>query len=225
LIAIIIVKKIVYPLKKLTDASTKLSSGDYDVEMVNSNTYEIKLLSTAFENMKLHLKEHEKLQHLLAYRDSLTGLRNTNSYWAWITDFDKEIETKEMVFGVIVLDINYLKETNDRYGHDVANKLIVSAAHIISSIFKRSPVFRIGGDEFCVILQNRDLADIKMLFERFDAECSTTYIDTDNAKLPISIAKGLAQFIPNKDTQFSDVFARADNEMYKNKRLMKEANN
>ena len=61
--------------------------------------------------MALHLKEHEKLQHLLAYRDSLTGLRNTNSYWAWINDFDKEIETKEIDYGVLVFDINYLKET------------------------------------------------------------------------------------------------------------------
>ena len=92
LVAILVVRRIVYPLKKLTEASVKLSNRDYDVEMVNSNTYEIKLLSTAFENMALHLKEHEKLQHLLAYRDPLTGLRNTNSYWAWITDFDKEIE-------------------------------------------------------------------------------------------------------------------------------------
>ena len=157
LIAIYIVRKIVLPLKRLTDASVKLSNGDYDVEITHSKTYEIELLSTAFEKMAMHLKEHEKLQHLLAYRDSLTGLRNTNSYWAWITDFDKEIETDEIVFGVIVLDINYLKETNDKYGHDVGNKLIVSVAHIISNVFRRSPVFRIGGDEFLVILQNRDL--------------------------------------------------------------------
>ena len=165
LIAIFIVKKIVHPLKKLTDASVKLSSGNYDIETVHSNTYEIQLLSTAFDNMTLHLKEHERLQHLLAYRDSLTGLRNTNSYWAWITDFDKKLETEEIVFGLLVFDINYLKETNDRLGHDIGNKLIVSTARIISDVFKRSPVFRIGGDEFLVILQNRDLSDMDMLLK------------------------------------------------------------
>ena len=221
LIAIFIVKKIVHPLKKLTDASVKLSNGDYDVEIVHSNTYEIKLLSTAFENMALHLKEHEKLQHLLAYRDSLTGLRNTNSYWAWITDFDKEIETKEIVFGVIVLDINYLKETNDRYGHDVGNKLIVCAAHIISSIFKRSPVFRIGGDEFLVILQNRDLEDLEGLLKKFDEECLNESIATDKENIPVSIAKGFARYNSKKDSNFIDVFNRADDAMYENKREMK----
>lgn len=221
LIAIFIVKKIVYPLKKLTDASVKLSSGDYDVEIVHSSTYEIRLLSTAFENMAMHLKEHEKLQHLLAYRDSLTGLRNTNSYWAWITDLDKEIETKEIDFGVIVLDINYLKETNDRYGHDVGNKLIVSAARIISCIFRRSPVFRIGGDEFLVILQNRDLEEYKELLKKFDEECLNELVTTDKENIPVSIAKGFARYDSQKDSSFIDVFNRADDAMYEDKREIK----
>ena len=221
LIAIFVVKKIVNPLRKLTDASVKLSNGDYDVEILHSNTYEIKLLSTAFENMALHLKEHEKLQHLLAYRDSLTGLRNTNSYWAWITDFDKEIEAKEIDFGVVVFDINYLKETNDRYGHDVGNKLIVCAAQVISVIFKRSPVFRIGGDEFLVILQNRDLDDIEQLLRKFNAECSDKFVSTDGENIPVSIAKGFARYDSGKDTSFIDVFNRADDAMYENKREIK----
>ena len=208
-------------LKKLADASIKLSNGDYDVEIVPSNTYEIKLLSTAFENMALQLKEHEKMQHLLAYRDSLTGLRNTNSYWAWITDFDKEIEAKDTDFGVLVFDINYLKETNDRYGHDVGNKLIVSAARLISDIFKRSPVFRIGGDEFLVILQNRDLDEKDALLKIFDEECLSKSVDTDKESISVSIAKGFARYDSEKDTNFIDVFNKADDAMYENKRKIK----
>ena len=223
LIAIFIVKKIVYPLKKLTDASVKLSSGDYDVEIPYSDTYEIRLLSNAFENMAMHLNEHEKYQHLLAYRDSLTGLRNTNSYWAWINDFDKEIETRDMVFGILVFDINYLKETNDRYGHDVGNKLIASVAQIISETFKRSPVFRIGGDEFVAILQNRDLDDIDELIGIFDRECQLKSIEADEDYIPVSIAKGFARYDSKNDENFIDVFNRADDAMYKNKREIKGA--
>lgn len=63
-----------------------------------------------------------------------------------------------------------------------------------------------------------------MLFERLDTECATTCVDKDNVKIGVSIAKGFAEFDPDKDTQFSDVFERADSEMYKNKKLMKEAN-
>ena len=220
-IVILVVRRIVDPLKKLIDASKKLSNGNYDVEIVHSDTYEIKLLSTAFENMTMHLREHEKQQRFLAYRDSLTGLRNTTAYKAWVTEFDKEIQSKQMEFGVIVLDVNCLKETNDRYGHDSGNQLIVTASRIIANTFKRSPVFRIGGDEFLVILQNSDLMNCEELIAKFDSECANVSVKTDRAEVTVSVAKGLAMYDPDRDTQFADVFNRADSAMYENKRCMK----
>lgn len=218
-----IVKKIVKPLRALTDAAVKLSGGDYDVKIEQGNTYEIQQLSTAFDNMLVKLREHKKIQHLLTYRDSLTGLRNTTSYKAWIVDFDKKIQDEPFPFGVMVLDLNHLKETNDTYGHNVGNKLITGAAQIISDSFKRSPVFRIGGDEFLVILQNRDFEDRETLFASFDEACANASIDADGATIPVRIAKGFSTFDPDTDTQFSDVFNRADAEMYKNKKSMKMA--
>lgn len=220
-IVFLIVKKLVKPLKVLTNASTKLSNGDYDIKIEHGTTYEIQQLSTAFENMIVKLQEHKKLQHLLTYRDPLTELRNTTSYKAWIIDFNKKIVNEELSFGVMVLDINYLKETNDTYGHITGNKLIKTASQIISDTFKRSPVFRIGGDEFVVILQNRDLNDRERLFENLDLACANTFVETNDTNISVSIAKGFSMFDPDTDTQFSDVFHRADDEMYKNKKEMK----
>ena len=222
LIVFFMVKKIMMPLKKLADASTKMANGDYDVAIAHSNNYEIQQLSTAFENMLVNLREHKKLQHMLTYRDSMTGLRNTTSYKNWVADFNQKIEDENISFGILVLDINYLKEANDTYGHIVGNQLIISAAKIISDTFKRSPVFRIGGDEFVAILQNRDLDERDLLFARFEEDCSNAIVKTDAATLRISIAKGFSVFDPAEDSQFSDVFNRADDEMYKNKKIMKE---
>lgn len=221
IIAIIIVQKIVDPLKKLTDASVKLSNGDYDVEIIHSNTYEIKHLSTAFENMTVCLREREELLHLLANRDSLTGLRNTTSYAAWVSEFDQKIKGKNVEFGVIVFDLNELKETNDKYGHAVGNKLIVTAAKVISDVFKHSPVFRIGGDEFLVVLQNSDLKNSGKLFAKFDLSCANTFVEEDGVKIQISIASGFARFDSGKDLHFVDVFKRADDAMYENKSKLK----
>ena len=222
-VVVLVVQKIVDPLNKLTDASKKLSNGNYDVEIVQSDTYEIKLLSAAFENMTTHLREHEKHQRFLAYRDSLTGLRNTTAYKAWVTDFEKELQSNQIDFGVIVLDVNNLKEANDSHGHDAGNKLIVTAARIISTTFKRSPVFRIGGDEFVVILQNNDLNALEELIVKFDSECANTFVKTDSAEIAVSIAKGFARYDSGRDSQFADVFNRADDAMYENKRGMKTA--
>ena len=224
LIVFFMIKKMVKPLQTLTDASIKLSNGDYDVELVPSNTHEIKLLNTAFENMIVHLREHKKLQHKLAYRDSLTGLRNTTSYKEWVSDFNKKIAEEGTSFGVMVFDINYLKEANDTYGHNVGNTLITTSARIIATTFKRSPVFRIGGDEFLAILQGKDLEEYENLIAKFEAECEDTVAEAEGASIPVSIAKGFSEFDPENDTQFSDVFDRADEEMYKNKKLMKLTN-
>ena len=225
LLVTFLVKQIVKPLKKLTAASVKLSNGDYDVEIAHSNIREINQLSTTFENMAVNLREHKNLQHHLAHSDSLTGLRNTTSFKGWATDFNTKIKEGNVSFGVAVFDINDLKKLNDTYGHIIGNELIKAASRIICDTFKKSPVFRIGGDEFCVILQNRDLADIKKLFEELDSQCATTYVDANNVRFPISIAKGFAEFDPNSDTQFSNVFDRADSEMYQNKRMMKAEKN
>ena len=221
IVAIIVVKKIVAPLKKLADASIKLSNGDYNVEFVNSNVSEIELLNTAFKNMAAHLYEREKELRFSANRDSLTGLRNTTSYKRWVAEFDKEIENKIANFGVVVFDLNQLKKTNDTYGHDVGDKLIVTAAKVISDVFKMSPVFRIGGDEFLAILRHRDLEDCEKLFVQFDLECAKTRIE-EKGEMPISIARGFAMFEPDKDLCFNDVFKRADNAMYENKRKNKK---
>ena len=213
----LVVRKIVAPLKKIFDASVKLSKGDYNVEFDHSNISEIELLNTAFENMATNLQEREKELHLSANRDSLTGLRNTTSYKSWVEKFDKDIANKTAEFGVVVFDVNQLKKTNDLYGHDVGNTLIITAAKLISDVFKRSPVFRIGGDEFLAILRNKDLKDYKKLLTQLDLECAHTFIEEAD-HLPISIARGFAKFHSKQDFTFNDVFKRADMAMYGDKR-------
>jgi diguanylate cyclase (GGDEF)-like protein len=105
---------------------------------------------------------------------------------------------------------------------DLGNQLIVKASQIISSTFKRSPVFRIGGDEFSVILQGKDFQERDVLFAKFKSECEKSFIETEDGKIPISVAQGFSIFDSTNDTEFSDVFNRADDEMYKNKKNMKE---
>lgn len=221
LIVFFMVKKIVKPIGKLTDASIKLASGDYEVEIEHSDTYEIQLLSTAFEKMATNLQEHEKRQHMVAYRDSLTGVKNTASYKKWVIKYNEKIQNEPISFGIVMFDINYLKEANDTYGHHVGNSLIVTASKLISYTFKRSPVFRIGGDEFLVILQNQDLEDREQLFAKFEAECASASVEAGDITIPVQIAKGFSLFDPSTDTQFLDVFNRADSEMYKNKETLK----
>ena len=221
-VAIVVVRKFVVPLKTISDASVKLSNGDYNVELGHSKITEIELLNTAFRNMADHLREREKELRISANRDALTGFRNTTAYKSWVADFESESKDPNAVYGVAVFDVNQLKQVNDTYGHQAGDKLIVAAANAIADVFKRSPVFRIGGDEFLAVLRNRDLQDCRELFAKLDAVCENTALEEDKA--PVSIARGFAVFDPGKDSGFEDVFQRADNAMYENKRKTKQEN-
>ena len=191
------------------------------MEIVQSDTYEIKLLSAAFETMITCLHEREERLRFSAYRDSLTGLRNTTSYAAWEEKLNKEIEGRNTEFGIVVLDLNGLKEANDDHGHDVGNELIMTAAKVMSDVFKDSPVFRIGGDEFLVVLQDEALKNCEKLLQQFDRNCANTFIKAEGIKIPLRIASGFAAYDPCKDLQVTDVFKKADAAMYENKRKTK----
>ena len=218
---VVLVHRIVRPIKTLTVAAEKLARNDYNITTSPSHTREIIQLNATVEYMVGQLREREKLQQMLTYRDALTGLRNTTSYKAWIDDFDKKLQENTLEFGVVVFDINYLKETNDHYGHNTGNELIVAASKIIADTFKRSPVFRIGGDEFLVILQNRDFQDYESLIQKLYECCEETVIVAGEQKIHVSIAGGSAVYDPRMDNGFMDVFNRADYAMYENKRKTK----
>ena len=71
-----------------------------------------------------------------------------------------------------------------------------------------------------LILKLESVEECEALFARLDAECARTFID-EAGKIPIGIARGFARFDPERDRSFGDVFHRADNAMYANKRKLK----
>lgn len=126
-------------------------------------------------------------------------------------------------FAVIVADINNLKKTNDTYGHDIGNKLIVHSARILTDICKTSSVYRIGGDAFVVILKGKDLERHRTRIEKMEIAFSADYITVNDETVPVSIARGISVFDPAIDRVYTDVFAKADHAMYMNKEDMKAA--
>jgi diguanylate cyclase (GGDEF)-like protein len=81
----------------------------------------------------------------------------------------------------------------------------------------------VGGDEFVVVVQNKDLTECAELMKGFDMECESQFLEIREKKIPISIARGFAEYNPDNDENFADVFKRADEAMYKNKRSMKSS--
>ena len=113
--------------------------------------------------------------------------------------------------------MNGLKEINDTRGHKAGDQFLRDACIHICEQFKHSPIFRIGGDEFVVILQGPDYRNKERLSEQF--------INTNRRRLGdgnIVIAFGLAEWKAQEGEPFGKVFERADAQMYQNKRELKE---
>ncbi len=86
--------------------------------------------------------------------DSMTGVRNKRAYLEAEARLEYAIkETEDPKFAISIVDVNDLKYVNDKFGHQAGDQHIRNACRIVCTTFKRSPVFRVGGDEFCVISQ------------------------------------------------------------------------
>ena len=163
-------------------------------------------------------QELVKAQELIL-KDALTGVKNKLAYIQTEKQVDAEIASgKAAGMALVVCDLNDLKEINDTKGHSAGDQCLVEACRIICNTFKHSPVFRVGGDEFVVLMRGQDYDNRLDLLRQMDETNQK-----NAAEQKVTIACGIAEFVPGEDDTLEAVFDRADHEMYKNKRTGKAA--
>ena len=174
--------------------------------------YEFKQLVDA------HIKSHEtEMMRRLAMEDTLTGIYNRTAF----TFFEKELlERQKGKCLFIHLDVNFLKKVNDTYGHAEGDRHIIAAARIIKESFgQKGHCFRVGGDEFFVILDDKDLqAEYTRGLEKFRGLIAE--YNKEEHPVPLSIAHGFAEYDCAAQNP-EDAERLADSRMYENKKQMK----
>lgn len=167
--------------------------------------------------MQMH-SDQEKQLDIIAYQDLLTGFKNYAAYTQEMSDIDNMIKTNDDAkFAVAMLDVNGLKAVNDAYGHESGNALIRASTHLIGNVFVNSDIFRIGGDEFVVILKDSDYEIRSELYESFLKQMKETTFTVGGKKHPVSVAIGIADYDGSRHNTYDDVFHAADKTMYDNK--------
>ncbi len=200
-------------VQSLSEAVVKLSEDmrDYVREMLSA------------EDEAKELQTHVTKMNVIAYQDSLTGVKNKAAYDNKIEALNWDILSRSASFAIVMTDLNFLKIINDKYGHDKGNDYIKGACSIICSVFQHSPVYRIGGDEFVAVLEGADYEDRDSLMEKLRNEFRKQSSSSDlNPWQRFSAAAGMAVYDPEKDTDVETVFKRADSEMYDAKLRMKK---
>ncbi len=177
------------------------------------------------ENIEAEFQAKEEQERSLrtaeqmARRDELTGIKNKNAFTEFSERIDSEIqiENKHLQFAVLICDLNDLKKINDTRGHSFGDEAIQRTSRMICDIFKHSPVFRIGGDEFAALLTDKDFENCSKLLKELKKE---SFENLRSRTGPV-VACGLGVYNPESDKSFDDVFKRADTEMYENKKEVK----
>ena len=90
-------------------------------------------------------------------RDPLTNVNNRMAYEDKENFLQSEINSgNDVEFAIGMFDVNNLKLINDSKGHEAGDEYLIRSCRLICNVFKRSPVYRVGGDEFIVILRGDD---------------------------------------------------------------------
>ena len=171
---------------------------------------------TAFVSLKeIDAGRRAALYRELAEKDLLTGCYNRNAY------HEDTIRCKKLTnLLLFAFDLNNLKYYNDKFGHNCGDQYITDAAHILRKIFSRyGKLYRIGGDEFCVLIDDHNTCDISHLICCLRKKESIYNASSRNIHLQISC--GYAVFDPQTDTDLDALQKRADQNMYENKKQLK----
>lgn len=145
--------------------------------------------------------------------DDMTGLFNRNKYMQMKEEYYPAVDT----VGVIFWDVNNLKQTNDTLGHRQGDFLINTTAHMIKKLQNANRIaYRIGGDEFVMIVSNPKEDELKEILHRWDEMVKET---VTGSKIPYSVAMGMAV---GAGKNIDDVVKQADEQMYRKKTEQKE---
>lgn len=149
----------------------------------------------------------------MANTDQLTQLKNRNAY---------DVDLRNLIarrggpgMGIVVLDLNNLKLVNDQFGHQAGDAYIRAAAEAIRrAISGQTAAYRVGGDEFVLLVPKADASGLTRLTGQISEDFSRVKPEYE---VSLSIAMGYALFNREKDQNLSDTYRRADQAMYHNK--------
>ena len=238
---IIVNRHFIKPLKLIADEVTKfnptgdtMTSGIISLNMdkredeigqiynnIRGNQFDIVDYVRNITNMREDLDEKDTRISKLSvstFKDALTSVGNRGAYLKKL----KELDASNDNYAIVMIDINNLKQMNDTYGHRAGDWYIQGCCKLICDTFAHSPVFRIGGDEFVIVVEKQDYVDRQDKFEELEKAFEISYQkETSKPWERLSASCGIAE--KSADDYSTDfVFKRADEMMYQSKAKFKE---
>ncbi|MGN1372969.1 MAG: GGDEF domain-containing protein [Candidatus Coproplasma sp.] len=179
------------------------------IQMIES-AIRVDFLAIAIGNVILYVRFGNNVMRL----DALTKLFSRRCYEIYLRSVPQDSV-------IIFFDVNNFKDVNDKYGHTAGDECLAKIAETINGVYaKYGSCFRIGGDEFCVII-TKNTQDVTALNENFNSSIkSMQSLDT---RIP-TVALGYTTY-EKSDSNIDTVVSRADEAMYTTKKMQKQSEN
>ena len=150
----------------------------------------------------------------LASRDALTGVYNRH---ALVHNYDYyKRESSKLPLSLLILDLDYFKAVNDKFGHDVGDRVLVETATLIDGLSGEHLVYRLGGEEFCIALYDTDPNQARDKAEQLRQAIECYKFNSDGR--PISLTASIGVYHCHQFSDLESVLKAADKELYRAKK-------
>jgi diguanylate cyclase (GGDEF)-like protein len=226
-VSLLLAQYLLVPLKRITTAVRHVAAGDLEERLEVSRKDELGELAVGFNhmvesigrNLSQRFEAEEQLSQL-AYFDQLTDLPNRKSFQDRLTEFFAAAKRSEREdkWGLLFLDLDRFKDVNDTLGHQIGDQLLRQAARRIRGLVRQSdPVYRIGGDEFTIILADlHNTTDPALVAQKLIGAFADPFeIESHTLRLGVSI--GIALY-PQDGSTSDELIRSADTALFEAKR-------
>jgi len=173
------------------------------------------------QQLQASLEEKEQLLaevRDLTLRDELTGLYNRRGFLTLAAQHVKFARRTKRGCWLIVVDLDDFKQINDSFGHPEGDRALIKTAELLTRSFRESDIIaRLGGDEFTVLAVHADDDSVSTITKRLAETLSQCNAQADRG-YALAFSVGVARFDPASPCSIDELFARADEALYEQKR-------
>lgn len=160
-----------------------------------------------------------RMLETLAYQDQMTNLKNRSAFEEKLTEYRKG--GMDEVY-IVAFDMNDLKGINDNYGHAIGDQAIRRIANILKTEFEENGIcYRIGGDEFCVMIPNASAIPEQFIIEKIERVKAEVHMIGEEQHPSLSLAGGFSKATGKEGQDIDSAYRQADKKMYVDKQRMK----
>lgn len=194
---------------------TKINSHAHTLDEINHS------LEEKVKERTQELEEANKKLLLLSSIDPLTQISNRRHFESYLQEIWALCIRKNLSISIIMCDIDYFKNVNDKYGHQVGDEVLKGIALTLKNSLRRSTdcIARYGGEEFVILMFDTEIDDAMKICKTMQQKSRNIdgYVFQNIKTEPVTLSFGVSTTVPNKDSDYENLIKSADKALYKAK--------